>query len=299
MRLTQLRSFFAVAREGSFTRAAESLHVSQPTITTQVRFLEEAYKVELFHRRGRRVQLTVMGEQLMQLAQQIFSLEADAVNLLGDAGELRTGHLRVAAVGPYHVTKMLVDFNQRYPGIKVTVSTGNSQDVLNQLLDYSADVGVLAQMVRDERFLSVPFMKQPVVIFVPSSHRFARRRAIRLAELEGERLIMREQGSTTRKALELALDKARIKTDVVMEIGSREVIREAVLQGLGIAAVSEVEYVPAPDLHRVAISDTEIFTSAHALCLAERRDMRMVSAFFDTLSPALSAAPEGRRRRSH
>lgn len=86
------------------------------------------------------------------------------MNLLGDAGELRTGHLRVAAVGPYHVTKMLVDFNQRYPGIKVTVSTGNSQDVLNQLLDYSADVGVLAQMVRDERFLAVPFMKQPVVI---------------------------------------------------------------------------------------------------------------------------------------
>lgn len=292
MRLTQLRSFFAVAREGSFTRAAESLHVSQPTITTQVRFLEESYKVELFHRRGRRVQLTVMGEQLMQLAQQIFSLEADAVHLLGDAGALRTGHLRVAAVGPYHVTKMLVDFNLRYPGIKVTVSTGNSQAVLGQLLDYSADVGVLAQMVRDDRFISVPFMKQPVVIFVPSSHRFARRRSIRLAELEGERLIMREQGSTTRRALELALDRAKVRANVVMEIGSREVIREAVLQGLGIAAVSEVEYVPAPDLHKVAIGGAEIFTSAHALCLAERREMRMVSAFFDTLAPAV----EGRRR---
>jgi aminoethylphosphonate catabolism LysR family transcriptional regulator len=285
MRLTQLRSFYAVARMGSFTRAAEHLHVSQPTITTQVRFLEESYKVELFHRRGRRVQLTGMGEQLMQLAQQIFSLEAEAVHLLGDAGELRSGHLRVAAVGPYHVTKLLVDFNQHYPGIKVSVSTGNSQDVLDRLLDYRADVGVLAQLVHDDRFLSVPFSKHPVVISTSSTHRFARRRSIRMADLQGERFLLREQGSTTRKALEQALDRAKIKPEVVMEIGSREVIREAVAQGIGIAAVSLVEYVPGPGLHMVTISDAEIHTYAHVLCLAERREMRMVSAFFDTIVP--------------
>ncbi|MEG2631226.1 MAG: LysR family transcriptional regulator, partial [Comamonas sp.] len=74
-----------------------------------------------FHRSGRRVQLTPLGEQLMRLAQQIFGLEADAVSLLADAGELRTGHLRVAAVGPYHVTQMLADFNAHYPDIKVNV----------------------------------------------------------------------------------------------------------------------------------------------------------------------------------
>ena len=262
MRLTQLRSFYAVARMGSFTKAAEHLHVSQPTITTQVRFLEENYKVELFHRSGRRVQLTQLGEQLMQHAQQIFSIEADAVSLLRDAGELRTGHLRVAAVGPYHVTKMLADFSQHYPDIKVSVSTGNSQDVLDRLLDYRADVGVLAQLVEDDRFLSVPFNRHPVGIFTDSSHRFARRRSIRLAELQGERMILREQGSTTRKALELALQKAGVEAEVVMEISSREVIREAVLQGIGIAAVSTVEYVPGPGLHLVSISDADTMSAA-------------------------------------
>jgi len=282
MRLTQLRSFYAVARMGSFTKAAEQLHVSQPTITTQVRFLEESYKVELFHRSGRRVQLTPLGEQLMRLAQQIFGLEADAVSLLADAGELRTGHLRVAAVGPYHVTQMLADFNAHYPDIKVNVSTGNSQDVLDRLLDYRADVGVLAQLVEDERFLSVPFGRHPVGIFTASSHRFARRRSIRLAELQGERMILREEGSTTRKALELALGAAGITVEPVMEISSREMIREAVSQGIGIAAVSTVEYVPGPGLHLVGISDAQIFTYAHILCLAERRSMRMVKAFFDT-----------------
>ncbi|PKO44289.1 MAG: LysR family transcriptional regulator [Betaproteobacteria bacterium HGW-Betaproteobacteria-3] len=285
MRLTQLRSFYAVARMGSFTRAAEDLHVSQPTITTQVRFLEERYNVELFHRRGKRVTLTVLGEQLMQLAQQIFSLESEAVLLLDDAGELRSGHMRVAAVGPYHVTKMLANFNQQFPGVKMSVSTGNSQNVLDRLLDYRADVGVLAQLVRDDRFISVPSARHPVVIFTPLTHRFARRRSIRLAELNGERMIMREQGSTTRKALETALERARVKPKVVMEISSREVIREAVAQGIGLAAVSEVEYVPGPGLHMVRISDAEIHTHAHVLCLAERRETRMIRVFFDTVIP--------------
>lgn len=295
MRLTQLRSFYAVARMGSFTRAAEHLHVSQPTISTQVKFLEERYSVELFHRRGRHVTLTELGEQLMQLAQPIFSLESDAVLLLDDAGGLRSGHLRVAAVGPYHVTRVLVNFNQQFPGIKVSVSTGNSQDVLDRLLDYSADVGVLAQqLVRDERFVSVPFSRHPVVIFTPSGHRFARRRSIRLAELQGERMILREPDSTTRKAFDSALEKGKVRPEVVMEIASREVIREAVIQGIGIAAVSAVEYVPGPGLHMVQISDAEIYTYAHVACLAERREMRMIRAFFDTVAPDLQVRKSAR-----
>jgi aminoethylphosphonate catabolism LysR family transcriptional regulator len=283
MRLTQLRSFHAVATAGSFTRAAQALHVSQPTVTTQVKQLEALYKVELFHRTGRRVRPTEIGERLLQLSRQIFGLEAEAVQLLRDVGELRSGHLRVAAVGPSHVTRMLVAFNQRFPGIKVSVSTGNSQDVLDRLLDYSADVGVLAQVFRDKRFVSVPYSEHPVVIFCNSEHRFAHRRSIRTSELQGERLILREQGSTTRKAIELALKAAKVEPEVVMEVASREIIRAAVAQGVGVAAVSEVEYVPGPGLHAVRISDAQIRTYAHVVCLAERRDMRMVRAFFDVI----------------
>jgi LysR family transcriptional regulator, low CO2-responsive transcriptional regulator len=290
MRLTQLRSFHAVAVAGSFTRAAERLHVSQPTVTTQVKLLEEHYRIELFNRTGRQVRLTELGERLLQLSRQIFSLESEAVQLLSDTGELRTGHLRVAAVGPHHVTKMLVAFNQRYPGIKVSVSTGNSQEVLDRLLEYRADVGVLAQAFEDERFVSEPSGEHPVVIVTSATHRFARRRSVRLADLQGERLLQREPGSTTRRALDAALRAADVAPDVVMEIGSREIIREAVANNLGIAAVSEVEYVPGPGLHMVRISDAQIRTYAHVVCLAERREMRMVRAFFDTHRVAAARA---------
>lgn len=286
MRLTQLRSFHAVATTGSFTGAAQSLHVSQPTVTTQVGQLEALYKVELFHRTGRRVRPTEMGERLLHLSRQIFGLEAEAVQLLRESGELRSGHLRVAAVGPSHVTRMLVAFNQRYPGVKVSVSTGNSQDVLDRLLDYSADVGVLAQVTRDPRIVSVPYSDHPVVIFCASAHRFARRRSIRLAELAGEKLILRESGSTTRKSLEAALKAAKVEPEVVMEVASREIIREAVAQNVGVAAVSDVEYIPGPGLHAVRLEDAQVRTYAHVACLAERRDTRMVRAFFEVIGSA-------------
>jgi len=283
MRLTQLRSFHAVATAGSFTAAAQSLHVSQPTVTTQVKQLEELYKVELFHRTGRRTRPTEIGERLLQLSRQMFGLEADAVQLLRDEGELRSGQLRVAAVGPSHVTKMLVAFNQHYPRVKISVTTGNSQDVLDRLLDYRAHVGVLAQVFKDRRFVSVPYSEHPVVIFCNGNHRFAHRRSIRTAELHGEKLIVREQGSTTRRAIEAALRAAKVECEVVMEVASREIIREAVVQGVGVAAVSEVEYVPGPGLHAVRIQDAQVKTYAHVVCLAERRAARMVRAFFDVI----------------
>jgi aminoethylphosphonate catabolism LysR family transcriptional regulator len=287
MRLTQLRSFHAVARAGGFTGAARLLHISQPTVTTQVRFLEDAYGVELFYRRGRKVSLTPLGEQLFEMAQRIFALEGDATHLLEDSGELKSGHLRVGAVGPFHVTSMLARFNRRYPGVNVSVRVGNSEVVQQELLEYRTDVAVLAQFTDDRRFHAVPYSRHPVVIFAPRSHRFASRRSIRIAELEGEPMIVREEGSTTRKALDDALRRAGVVPRVVMEIGSREAIREAVIMGVGIAAVSEIEYIPDPEICRVPVSDAQMYTYAHVFCLRERREARLVKAFLHIVDELL------------
>jgi len=284
MRLTQLRSFHAVARAGGFTGGAKLLHISQPTVTTQVRFLEETYGAELFYRRGHRVTLTPLGEQLFDLARQIFALEGETVHLLQDSGVLKSGHLRVGAVGPFHVTEMLARFNQRYPGMQVSVRVGNSQAALEALLDYRTDVAVLAQFTRDARFHSVPYSRHPIMIFVHRTHRFAARKSIRLTDLEGERMILREEGSTTRKALDDALAAAGVKPRIVMEIGSREAIREAVIKGMGIGAVSEIEYIPDPQIRMVRVSDARMYTHAHVVCLAERRSARLVKAFLEIVA---------------
>ena len=304
MRLTQLRSFHAVARAGGFTGGAKLLHISQPTVTTQVRFLEQTYGIELFYRRGHKVTLTPLGEQLYAMTQKIFALESETVHMLKDSGQLKSGHLRVGAVGPFHVTEMLAEFNQRYPGMQVSVRVGNSEAVLETLVSYQTDVAVLAHFTDDPRFHFVPYRRHPVMIFVHRSHRFAGRKSIRIKDLDGEGLILREVGSTTRKALEEALEQAGVAPRVLMEIGSREAIREAVIKGVGIGAVSEIEYIPDPALCMLRVRDADMYTHAHVVCLEERRGARLVKAFLDIVadlqrdtSTRLPLRASGKRRR--
>ncbi len=271
--------------------ASRLLRVGQPTITSQVRALEEYYGVELFHRRGRRVMLTEAGQSLYTITRRFMSLRDDAHDLLNAYGGFHTGELKVGAVGPYHATEMLSAFHDRYPDIRLRVAVGNSEEMVQRLLDYEADVSVLAHVEDDPRIFALPYSRHPVIIFVHKNHRFARRRRVRLAELQGERMILRESGSTTRLAFETALRQAGVTVEPVMEIGSREAVWLAVARGIGIGVVSDIEYIPHADLHPVAISDADVFTTAHVNCLAERRDSRLISAFFGVVQDLLAKAP--------
>ncbi len=281
MRLAHLRSFYAVARHGGFTAGARALHVSQPTVTSQVRALEATYGIELFLRRGRSVALTDTGDALYAIAQRIFEQEGEALALLRNTGELRAGHLRVGAVGPYHVMAILGAFRQRHPAIELAIAVGNSEQVVQGLLERHTDVAVLAHYAADPRLHFTPFRSHKVVILVRTDHRFARRRGIRIAELAGQPMIVRERGSTTRKALDDALRASGVVARVAIEIGSREAVREATLEGFGISAVSEIEFVPDRRLRTVPIVDVDVQTHAHVVCLNERRHTRVIAAFFD------------------
>jgi len=291
MRPTQLRSFLAVARAGGFTAAARALHVSQPTLTTQVRLLEEQYGVELFHRIGRGIRLTRVGEQLLVIAEHLSRAEDDALHLLRDAGELRTGALTVGAVGPYQATGMLAEFSRRYPLMQLAVRFGNSQAVLQELLEHRTDVAVLAHFADDDRLHVVPYSRSPLVVFVPRKHPFAQRGSIRIEQLEGARMIYREPGSTTRKALEAALAKAGVAPQVVMELASREAIREAVAGGIGIGVVSEAGFVADARLRMLRLSNAEVWTETHVVCLKTRQSSRQVRAFLDIVGELLQRRP--------
>jgi aminoethylphosphonate catabolism LysR family transcriptional regulator len=303
MRHTQLRSFHAVAQGGSFTAAAKVLGVSQPTVTTQVKSLEREFGVELFRRRGRRVELTESGSGLLDITRRLSADEKEAADYLNETRELKTGHLRVGAVGPYHVTDMLAAFNARHPGLYVSVAVGNSRQTLADLLDYRTDVAVLAHVDPDPRLVAIPYRRHKVVAFCPADHAFARRRSIRLRDLEGQPMIVREAGSTTRRAFDQALDRAGVRPRIVMEIGSRESIREAVAKGIGLGVVSEAEFIPDPRIRALPVADAEIYTYAHVVHLQERQNARLVRAFLavlrgllDVSSPSSRHRPSGSRR---
>lgn len=299
MRHTQLRSFHAVAQRLSFTAAARELGVSQPTITTQVKSLEEEFGVELFVRRGRRIELTETGGGLLDITRRLFADEKEAADYLNETRGLRTGHLRVGAVGPYHVTDMLAAFNARHPGLYVSVTVGNSRDTLRDLLDYRTDVAVLAHVDPDPRLVAIPYRRHRVIAFCPADHPFAQRRSIRLRDMEGQRLVVREAGSTTRRAFDQAMRDANVRPRIVMEIGSRESIREAVAKGIGMGVVSEAEFIPDPRIRPLPIADAEIYTYAHVVHLKERQKARLVHAFLQVLAGLLPvSSPSSRRRPS-
>lgn len=283
MRNTQLRSFHAVAEAGGFMAGAALLRVSQPTLTAQVAELERAYGIELFYRRNRRTELTPAGKDLHAITTRLFAEEREARDFLTQSKGLKTGLLRVGAVGPYHATEMLSAFGKRYPGIRIAVSIGNSADMRRDLLDYRTDVAVLAHIDDDPRLLTAPYRRHRVVVFVREDHRLGKRRSVRMAELAGERIVAREAGSTTRRAFEAAAKAKGLNLDPAIVIGSREAIREAVIRGLGIGYVSEAEFVPDPALRALAVSDAEIHTEAHVVVLAERRHGRLVRAFLDVV----------------
>jgi aminoethylphosphonate catabolism LysR family transcriptional regulator len=279
MHQSQLRAFHAVASHGGFTAAAQALGIGQPTLSTQVGALERYFDVELLHRRGRSVVLSELGAALLKITQRLFGAEDEAVELLGAVRDFAAGHLRVGAVGPYHVTEMLAVFTERFPQIRVTVSIGNSQEMLERLLDFRADVAVLAQMEEDPRFHSLAYSRHPVVVMVHRDHPWAELQEIRLAEFAGQRMVLRETGSTTRRAFERGLAQIGIVPDIAMEIGSREAVWHAVARNIGIGIVSEREVIPHDSIRILPIGDADIHTDEHVVCLAERRDSRLVAAF--------------------
>jgi aminoethylphosphonate catabolism LysR family transcriptional regulator len=294
MRYTQLRSFHAVAMAGSFTKAAAALRVSQPTLTTQVKGMEADYQVELFLRRSTGLELTDTGRDLLQITNRLFAQEKEAELYLRESKELRTGHLRVGAVGPFHVTEMLVAFNKRYPGIEVSVAIGNSRDTVRSLMEFRTDIAVLAYVDNDPKLLAWQYSKDKIAAFAHKDHPLAKgRRSIRARDLSGQLMVMRERGSNTRRAIEEMLLKAQVKPKVMMEIGSREAVREAVARGIG--TVSTAEFIPDPRLRMLPFSDVEVFNYAHVVCLEERKGERLIGAFLGGVTELLKRRGNGAR----
>ena len=281
MSVARLRAFLAVARHGSFSAGARALGLAQPTLTTQIQALEKQHDVELFHRRGRGAQLTQVGLALLPVAQQLGELELDAFNLLHDAGKLNTGKLRIGAVGPFHVIEMVDAYHRLYPGVEMSIRVGNSAEVLADLENYVTDIAVLAG-ARDEPGLSAEhYASHAVILFAPVSHPLARFDSVPLSALQDAPLLQREAGSTTRAALEAVLEQAGVRPRPVMEIGSREALREAVARGLGLGTVSEAEFIPDARFRALRIHGDPVRTETYLYCLKERRESRLLSSFFD------------------
>jgi aminoethylphosphonate catabolism LysR family transcriptional regulator len=277
----ELRAFHAAARFGGMSAAARQLGLTQPTVSAHIARLEKLYRAELFFRRGRRVELTEFGRSLLETTNRLYNAETEAVSLLQQASSAYRGKLRLCAVGPYNVMPMIREFHTRHPGVQIAMSTGDSREIVERILDYRGDVGVLVHAVDDPRILCLPHRRQPLVIFCAAGHPLAARKTLRLADLEGQSFVLRETGSTTRRVLEQVLRRHGVNIRCDVEIGSREAVHEAVAQGLGLGIVSETAYRDDPRTVRLTMQCAELCTHAHVVCLKERREALLIARFLD------------------
>ena len=154
---------------------------------------------------------------------------------------------------------MLAAFNARHPGLYVSVTVGNSRDTLRDLLDYRTDVAVLAHVDPDPRLVAIPYRRHRVVVMCPVDHPFARRRSLRAARHGGPAADRARGRLDDAPRLRPGDARGRRAAQVVMEIGSRESIREAVAKGIGLGVVSEAEFIPDPRIRALPVTDAEIY----------------------------------------
>jgi aminoethylphosphonate catabolism LysR family transcriptional regulator len=276
-----LKAFHMVASHGSFTHAARALNVGQPTVSTHIRTLEDYFRVELFYRRGRAVELTDVGKSLFTITEGLYGHEAEAVSYLRSVGRGDGGRLRLGAVGPHDVMALTHAFRSRHPRIDLTVKVASRDEIVADLTRFEIDVGVVADEIDDPQFFSLLYDRHEVQLMVPRTHPLARRRAIRLAALEGAPLILRDAASSTRRAFEAALAAARVRIRPIMEINSREAVREAVARGIGLGVISETEFAPHANILLRRIADADIAVEAYVVCLSARRNRPLVEAFVE------------------
>ncbi len=276
----QLRSFYAVAREGGFTAAAGYLKVGQPTVTEQVRDLEERFGVELFFRRGKTVSLTDAGEQLYDVAKGMFGHEEEAIQLLQNLHGHQSGMLRVGAVSPPIAIELLARVGKLHPGIKLELSLSNEDETLQRLKDFGIDVGLLARVTRDPQLHVAPYQRHPIVAIVPNDHPLAQKSSITLRELASQPLILREPSSKTRQIVESAARAEGVRLRPRLEINSREAIAHGVRAGLGLGFVTENEFIELPGLRNVPIEKGRLRIDYFLCCLATRRERPLISALF-------------------
>lgn len=238
----QLRCFHVAATEESITRAAFRLGISQPTVSSQIKALEEGYGVQLFRRVGRKIELTDFGSHLKAITERIYSAQEEARDLLVSHQHLSRGHLRVGAVSPYHVLPILQEIMKKHSEVTFSLRAGNSSDVLNALTRYDIDVGIMADLKAGDKKLHIQFLRRDdIVLLVNRDHRLAGREFVTYADLANETIIIREQGSVTRSVFVNALLAEDLRMPRFLDIETREATKEAVAYGLGIAPLLRSE----------------------------------------------------------
>jgi LysR family transcriptional regulator, low CO2-responsive transcriptional regulator len=259
--LHQLAVFEAVARHGSFTRAAEELYITQPTVSSQIKQLTQAAGLPLFEQIGKRLFLTETGKELLTTCQDIFHRLENFEMKVADLKGTKQGRLSLAVIttAKYFAPRLLGSFCEKYPGIDVSLTVTNHQEIVKRMSENQDDLYIMSQPPEDLDICSQAFLDNPLVVLAPKNHHLVGRKNLPIKVLNDQPFIMREPGSGTRVAVQNLFAKNKVSVKVRLELGSNEAIKHAIAGGLGISVLSQHCLTAETNNSELAILDIQNF----------------------------------------
>ena len=289
MRLTfhQLRLLLAVSREGGVSRAAQRLHLTQPTLSAQLRQLAEQVGLPLFERVGRKLHLTAAGRVVLDTAarveQELENLDETLAELRGDV----VGRLRLAVVSTAEtfIPRLLGDFRRERPAVEVSLVVLNRDAVIRRLADNLDDLYIMSRPPQAPPVVATPFLSNPLVVVAAAEHPLAGRETLQIEALAAEEFVLREPGSGTRQAAEHFFAAHGLALRPRLELGSNEAVKQAVAGGLGLSLLSAHALAHAVDegIAVLRVEGTPLPTQWQVVYPAGKRLSPLASAFLEFL----------------
>jgi LysR family hydrogen peroxide-inducible transcriptional activator len=295
MQIHQLRYFCAVAKTGSFTRAAQQERIAQPSLSQQVRKLEDELGARLFDRLGRAVRLTQLGETFLPRAEAILRQLSDATVEIQEMAGAERGKLVVGSIptiAPYFLPQYLSSFSRQFPDIQVSVIEEVTTDLLDHLNKGVIDLALLALPAPSTHGVCQELFREPLYLVVPQDHHLARRRAAYLKQIENDPFLLLKEGHCFRENTLQACGRAKLQPNVVFESGQFATILAMVAAGNGVSVVPEMAIEPRAGCAFVRLADENAYRRIGVVQRKQQFRSRIQRAFLKHLQHWQGAAPE-------
>lgn len=288
MELHQLRYFCAIVDSGSFSRAARQTHVSQPSLSQQIRKLEDELGARLFDRLGRSVRLTEIGQTFLPRARAVLrELEAARGDLAQQENSMR-GTIAVGViptVAPYLLPPHLTKFSRKFPEAKISIVEEITPILLERLRAASIDLALLALPIRGHEFETFPILSEPLFAALPQEHSLSHRRLLALRDLRAEPFLLLRDGHCFRENVLAACDRARLHPQIVFESGQFSSLLSMVAAGMGVSLVPEMALDEKSPCAYIPLSDHHATRTIGAVRLRGRSFSRLHNAFLSQMLP--------------
>ncbi|MHA7579865.1 selenium metabolism-associated LysR family transcriptional regulator [Paenibacillus vandeheii] len=254
MNFHQLHIFYTVAEKGSFSAAAQALHMTQPAVTMQIQSLEDYFGTKLLHRSTKKIELSEAGRTLLPHAKRSVELVRQTDEAMSAFTQMLQGRLQLGAsltIGEYVLPRMLGPFARQYPDISIVMKVMNTTQIMDDILKHQLNFGLIEAPVHHPDMIVEPVMQDELKLVVPAGHALADRGEVELEDVLSYAFVLREKGSGTRQVMEDQLQKRNIDPqdmNVVMELGSTGAVKSAVEAGVGITMLS-----PSSVQHELAL----------------------------------------------